>query len=35
VHGEPAPMDVLRARIERELGWQDVRTPDHGEKLTI
>jgi metallo-beta-lactamase family protein len=35
VHGEPAPMDVLRARIERELGWKNVRTPDHGEKMTI
>jgi metallo-beta-lactamase family protein len=35
VHGEPGPMDVLRARIERELGWKNVRTPDHGEKLTI
>jgi metallo-beta-lactamase family protein len=34
VHGEPGPMDVLRARIERELGWT-VRTPEHGEKLAI
>ncbi|HEX7780405.1 MAG TPA: MBL fold metallo-hydrolase [Vicinamibacterales bacterium] len=35
VHGEPGPMDVLRARIERELGWKNVRTPNHGEKLEI
>ncbi len=34
VHGEPGPMDVLRARIERELHWT-VRTPEHGEKLPI
>lgn len=34
VHGEPGPMDVLRARIERELGWT-VRTPEHAEKLAI
>jgi metallo-beta-lactamase family protein len=34
VHGEPGPMDTLRARIERELGWT-VRTPEHGEKLEI
>jgi metallo-beta-lactamase family protein len=34
VHGEPGPMDTLRARIERELGWT-VRTPDHGEKVAI
>jgi metallo-beta-lactamase family protein len=34
VHGEPGPMDALRARIERELGWT-VRTPDHGEKIEI
>ena len=26
VHGEPGPMDVLKARIERELGWT-VKTP--------
>ena len=34
VHGEPGPMDILRARIERDLGWT-VRTPEHGEKLPI
>ena len=34
VHGEPGPMDTLRARIERELGWT-VRTPEHGEKVPI
>ncbi|MGE5834402.1 MAG: MBL fold metallo-hydrolase RNA specificity domain-containing protein [Acidobacteriota bacterium] len=34
VHGEPGPMDALRARVERELGWA-VRTPDHGEKIEI
>jgi metallo-beta-lactamase family protein len=34
VHGEPAPMDALKARIERELGWT-VRTPAHQEKIEI
>jgi metallo-beta-lactamase family protein len=34
VHGEPAPMDALRAAIERELGWT-VKTPDHLEQLAV
>jgi metallo-beta-lactamase family protein len=32
VHGEPGPMDALKARIERELGW-DVRTPNYRETV--
>ncbi len=31
VHGEPGPMDTLKARIEAELKW-NVRTPAHREK---
>jgi metallo-beta-lactamase family protein len=34
VHGEPEPMDALKARIERELGWT-VRTPLHQERIEI
>ena len=34
VHGEALPMDSLKARIERELGWT-VRTPAHLEKIEI
>lgn len=34
VHGEPGPMDTLKARIERELGWT-VRTPAHQEKMEL
>jgi metallo-beta-lactamase family protein len=34
VHGEPGPMDILKARIERELSWT-VRTPNPGEKIPI
>lgn len=34
VHGEPEPMDALRARIERELGWRVV-TPGHQERIEI
>jgi metallo-beta-lactamase family protein len=34
VHGEPGPMDALKARIERELGWT-VRTPAHQEKMAL
>jgi metallo-beta-lactamase family protein len=34
VHGEPAPMDTLKARIERELGWT-VKTPAHQEKIDL
>jgi metallo-beta-lactamase family protein len=34
VHGEPAPMDALKARIERELKWT-VKTPAHQEKMEL
>lgn len=34
VHGEPEPMDALKARIERELGWT-VKTPAHQEKIDL
>jgi metallo-beta-lactamase family protein len=34
VHGDPAPMDALKARIERELGWT-VKTPLPLERIEI
>lgn len=34
VHGEPGPMDTLKARIERELGWT-VKTPQQGERISL
>jgi metallo-beta-lactamase family protein len=34
VHGEPGPMDTLKARIERELHWS-VRTPNWKEPISI
>jgi metallo-beta-lactamase family protein len=34
VHGEPAPMDALKATIKDRLGW-DAHTPAHGEKIVI
>jgi metallo-beta-lactamase family protein len=34
VHGEPTSMDALKARVERELGW-NVATPNHGERVTL
>jgi metallo-beta-lactamase family protein len=34
VHGEPVPMDALKARIERDLGWT-VKTPGHQERVEI
>jgi len=34
VHGETGPMDTLKARIERELGWT-VKTPAHLEKVEL
>lgn len=34
VHGEPAPMDALKARIERELKWT-VKTPMPLEKFEV
>lgn len=32
VHGEPIPMDALKARVERELGWTVI-TPTQGSHL--
>lgn len=34
VHGEAGPMDALKARIEKELGWT-VKTPNQGERITL
>jgi metallo-beta-lactamase family protein len=34
VHGEPEPMDTLKARIEKDLGW-NVETPGHAESFEI
>ena len=34
VHGEPGPMDALKARIEKELGWS-AGTPSHGDTVTL
>jgi metallo-beta-lactamase family protein len=34
VHGEPASMDALKARIERELRWS-VRAPQSHEKIAL
>jgi len=34
VHGEPGPMDALKARIERELRWT-VKTPAHQERIAL
>ena len=34
VHGEPSPMDALKARVERELKWR-VKTPIAGERIEI
>jgi metallo-beta-lactamase family protein len=34
VHGEPGPMDALKATIKSELGW-DAATPQHGERVTL
>jgi metallo-beta-lactamase family protein len=34
VHGEPAPMDALKAKIESVLRWK-VRTPEHMETVEI
>jgi metallo-beta-lactamase family protein len=34
VHGEPGPMDTLKARIERELSW-NVKTPLQGERIPL
>ncbi|MGE3343200.1 MAG: MBL fold metallo-hydrolase RNA specificity domain-containing protein [Vicinamibacterales bacterium] len=34
VHGEPGPMDALRATVEQQLQWR-VTTPAHRETITI
>jgi len=34
VHGEPKPMDALKATIKRELGW-DAATPQHLERVSL
>jgi metallo-beta-lactamase family protein len=34
VHGEPGPMDALKATIQQRLSW-DVHTPEHRERLVI
>jgi metallo-beta-lactamase family protein len=34
VHGEPAPMDALKATIESELGWK-AETPQHLQKVAL
>jgi metallo-beta-lactamase family protein len=34
VHGEPAPMDALKAKIKQELGW-DAATPQHLERVSL
>ncbi len=34
VHGEPAPMDALKATIKNELGW-DAATPQHLERVAL
>jgi metallo-beta-lactamase family protein len=34
VHGEPRPMDALKARIEKELRWT-VKTPVQGERVEL
>jgi metallo-beta-lactamase family protein len=34
VHGEPGPMDTLKARIEKELGWK-VMAPEHEQTVEL
>lgn len=34
VHGEPGPMDALKARIQAEFGWP-VTTPSHGDSVSL
>jgi metallo-beta-lactamase family protein len=34
VHGEPGPMDSLKAFIKERLGW-DADTPDHGARIEV
>ena len=35
VHGEPEPMDTLKATMEKRLGWTGIRTPDYLEQVEI
>ena len=34
VHGEPAPMDALKALVKERLGW-DAETPAHGARIEV
>jgi metallo-beta-lactamase family protein len=34
VHGEPAPMDGLKALVKEHLGW-DAETPAHGARIEL
>jgi metallo-beta-lactamase family protein len=34
VHGEPRPMDALKARLKDILGW-DAHTPQHAETIAL
>jgi hypothetical protein len=34
VHGEPGPMDALRALVNDRLGW-DAHMPAHAERIEI
>jgi hypothetical protein len=34
VHGEPGPMDALKALVRDRLGW-DAHTPAYGETVTV
>ena len=34
VHGEPAPMDALKALVKERLGW-DAETPEHGARIEV
>jgi metallo-beta-lactamase family protein len=35
VHGEPAPMDALKALVTERLGWTTAYTPQHKERVEI
>ncbi|MBK9134442.1 MAG: MBL fold metallo-hydrolase [Betaproteobacteria bacterium] len=35
VHGDPDASDAMRLAIDRELGWRDVRVPQHGETVAL
>jgi hypothetical protein len=35
VHGEPAPMDALKALIVERLGWATPYTPQHKEQIEL